>query len=199
VTCTATDAAGNSVQDSFDVTVEDPAAVTVTQQLILWLQAISDNADYDRGVTRDTDAAIRQLNKAIDGAYWDETFTSLDPVDGDRVFDRFADAVAELKKIDPATELAAEDAELIFGDDGIIQILTGLAEDLATETVLEFDPAYDQETHQLSCDLAAGPPCSSIQQDLDKAYEDWDAGVEENAIRDFRNAWRTTIGALGAV
>jgi hypothetical protein len=189
VDCSATDAAGNTANGSFTVTVE-PNPQTIVDALILDLEGISGLTGNDQ---KAVDAAIRQLRRSLSDQYWTSGST-LDEIDGDRVFDRWADAVAELKKID-TTVLSPDDFNTIFGytdhgadEAGVIQTLTEAAEEFALEAVAHIvgSPVYD-----------------SAQQDLDKAYLDWNRTnpdwtqrTEENAIRDFRNAWRTATDAL---
>jgi hypothetical protein len=161
---------GDSIPDCVDTATD---VYGVTQRLIIDLRDLSDRA-ADRNDGRAIDAAIRQLEMSLNQQYWSDDLATLDPQDGDRVFDRFADAAAELKKVN-ADGLLPEVYE-------IIDTLTILAERLALETIALLPPGH--------------PALDSVRQDLDKAATDLARGDHENAIRDYRNAWRTAQDAL---
>jgi hypothetical protein len=148
-------------------------AFGITQGLIASLADVQTRA-ADRNDERAIGAAIRQLEMSLSQRYWDGAV--LDPVDGDRVFDRFADAVAELKKVNLVAFSSEDQYEII----GVIDTLAFLGERLALETI----------------GLLPGAWPDGIQAELDRAEIDLDGGDPENAIRHYRNAWRIAQNAL---
>jgi hypothetical protein len=122
--------------------------------------------------------AIEEITKSLDPKYW-ETAATLDPKDGDKVFDREAKAVAELAKIVKDGSPLAGAVQAVI--DTMVEIDRGLAGDAIA--------------------AAAG----GDQHDLDKAlkqFQDGDAelakgpGHEDNAIRHYREAWKHAQKAL---
>jgi hypothetical protein len=175
VSCTATDKAGNTASASASYLV---SAVATKQALLNTLNGMLATPGIAREDAKRINKAIEEINKSLDARYW-ETATTLDPKDGDKVFDREAKAAGELAKI-------VKDGSLLAG---------------AVQAVIDSMVAIDRALAAEAIALAAG----GDQHDLDKALKqlqdgdrEWAKGFDhaDNAIRMYREAWKHAQKAL---
>ncbi len=184
-TATATDSTDNTslASSELSVTIDTTAFDSMTKQLLAAKNILIDLKDNtDNKTDKKLEKIIKNLDKAINSKYWDESNNQLISKDGKNVFDETKKVVKDLLKI-------SKKGDLVYPEiTNTIDMLVGISEQLAT------DAFNDAQT--FAGNKKADKEIEKSNKELNKALQELNKGNPDKAIDKYQKAWEHALKAM---